>query len=39
MRMRNEGETETSFLEFILFLRGSKSGTLELYAMIGQFVS
>jgi hypothetical protein len=39
-RMRNEGETETCFLESALFLGGgSRSGTLELYAMVGQLVS
>jgi hypothetical protein len=39
MRMRNEGETEAYFLDSALFLGGSLSGTLELYAMFGQFMS
>jgi hypothetical protein len=39
MRMRNEGETETCFLESVLFLGGFRLGTLELYAMFGQFMS
>jgi hypothetical protein len=37
--MRNEGETQAYFLDSALFLGGYKSGTLELYAIVGQFIS
>jgi hypothetical protein len=39
MRKRNEGEIETNLLDSTLFLGGSISGTLEIYAMVGQFMS
>jgi hypothetical protein len=39
MRMRKEGETGTYFLDFALFIGGTRSGTLDLYAVVGQFMS
>jgi hypothetical protein len=39
MRMRKEGETKAYFLDLALFLGVSRSGTLELYAMVGKFIS
>jgi hypothetical protein len=33
--MRNEGATETYFLNLALFYGGSRSGTLELYVIVG----
>jgi hypothetical protein len=38
IRIRNKGETEAYFLDSVLFLGGSRSGTLELYEMVEQFM-